>query len=69
MTAYAPHQQRVIDEKRELDEKLAKLSSFIDTPGSIFHRDLPDAERQRLYDQRAVMSHYSQILGERIAAF
>ena len=24
-----PHQQRVVDEKRELDEKLSKLTAFI----------------------------------------
>lgn len=61
------HQQRVVDEKTELDEKLAKLSSFInDSP--IFPK-LPIDEQARLYRQQAVMATYSEILGQRIAAF
>ena len=61
-----PHQQRVVDEKRELDEKLAKLSSFVCTP--IF-ASLDCRESERLQRQHDVMTEYSTILGERIAAF
>lgn len=61
-----PHQQRVVDEKTQLDEKLAKLTGFYDS--HIFD-GLDTAEKDRLHRQGQVMSEYSQILGERIAAF
>lgn len=59
-------QQRVIDEKKELDEKRGKLSSFLTT--DIF-RHLPGTERERLLRQSYLMSQYSIVLGERIGAF
>lgn len=63
----APHQQRVVDEKSELDEKLGKLHDFIqDNP--IF-KTLPDGEQKLLQRQDLVMAEYSQILSERIEAF
>ncbi len=61
-----PHQQRVIDEKRELDEKLTKLEAFFGTP--IF-ADLDEGEKSRLERQEEAMVSYSRILGERIAVF
>ena len=61
-----PHQQRVVDEKRELDERREKLESFYST--SIFH-GLPESEQSRLLRQGVAMRTYSEILGERIAAF
>lgn len=61
-----PHQQRVFDEKRGLDEKLEKLCGFFDT--TIF-AGLSDAEQQRLQAQHGAMKTYSDILGERIEAF
>ena len=64
---YAPHQQRVVDEKTELDEKLKKLTAFIDT-NTVFE-NLPEDEKTRLVRQESCMSEYSKILGERIAAF
>ena len=64
---YAPHQQRVIDEKTELDQRRAKLGDFI-TVNPIF-QGLPKAEQERLKRQRKIMTEYSEILGERIAAF
>lgn len=66
-----PHQQRVVHEKAELDEKIDKLAGFIgtfDKPYSLF-AGLPEPERQRLYAQHRAMVTYSTILGERIAAF
>lgn len=62
----APHQQRVVDEKAELDDRRAKLDAFYATP--IFH-GLSEAEQQRLQRQGLAMTTYSEILGERIAAF
>lgn len=66
-----PHQQRVVDEKSELDEKISKLATFIatfDKPMSVFAM-LSEPERQRLYAQHRAMVEYSTILGERIANF
>lgn len=51
-----PHQQRVVDEKRELDEKREKLTAFYSTP--VFH-GLPESEQSRLLRQGAVMRTYS----------
>lgn len=60
------HQQRVVDEKTELDAKREKLGAFIE--GAIY-QGLPEAERDRLTQQAIAMTTYSTILGERIAAF
>jgi hypothetical protein len=62
-----PHQQRVVDEKIELDQKIVGLSVFMEKP-AIFGT-LPELERFRLFAQRRVMVEYSNILGERISAF
>jgi len=61
-----PFQQRVIDEKRELDEKVAKLQTF--TTSAAFEM-LPWEERARMLRQHMYMVGYSQVLRERIAAF
>ena len=61
------HQQRVLDEKRELDERLSKLDAFIlDNP---LFLQLSGSEQERLARQSKAMTIYSGILGERIAAF
>jgi len=62
-----PHQQRVINEKAELDKKAIALSEFIGT-NPVFET-LPQDERVRLREQCEIMWQYSEILGERIAAF
>lgn len=66
-----PHQQRVVDEKAQNDDRLAKLAAFIDTfdKGFSMFASLPEPERMRLYAQHRVMKELSAILGERIAAF
>lgn len=61
-----PHQQRVVEEKAELDAKRAKLDLFVYT--TTFD-DLPLEERRRLNRQLTAMNDYSQVLGERLAAF
>ena len=61
-----PHQQRVVDEKTELDARCNRLDVFILSPQ---FRALDDAERDRMRRQWLAMISYSSILGERIAAF
>lgn len=62
-----PHQQRVVDEKTELDKKATALSNFIGL-SPIFEK-LDPAEQERLREQNDVMWQYSEILGARITAF
>jgi len=62
-----PHQQRVVNEKTELDTKSAALFEFV-VHNSIFPT-LDPTEQERLKKQHDVMGQYSDILGERIAAF
>lgn len=62
-----PHQQRVVDEKAELDKKAHALSDFIGN--SDIFQTLDAAEQERLKEQNDVMWQYSEILGARIAAF
>jgi len=62
-----PHQQRVVDEKNELDVKVNALSKFI-SENPLF-KTLDDAERTRLRKQLGFMQGYSTMLDERITAF
>ncbi len=61
-----PHQQRVLTEKAELDERHEKLTDFFASP---LFGSLPAAEQDRMRSQAIAMNAYSVILGERIAAF
>ena len=61
-----PHQRRVVTEKAELDEKIDKLTAFMDGP--VFS-GLDEAEQERLVRQLHYMGHYTAVLSERIAAF
>ena len=62
--AIQPHQQRVIDEKEDLDVKIEKLSAF--TRSQAFE-NVPMAERHLLREQLMHMERYSATLGARIA--
>ena len=62
-----PHQQRVVDEKTELDKKANALSNFIGN--SPIFETLDAAEQERLKHQNDVMWQYSEILRARIEAF
>lgn len=63
---YLPHEQRVLDEKKDLDEKISKLNEF-------FKKDtfaaLPEEEQQYLDQQFGIMTQYSDILLKRINRF
>ena len=63
-----PYQQRVVEEKASLDEKLAKLRAFFKDVGSAFDK-LDSAEQGRLIRQSHIMQDYSDVLAERIAFF
>ena len=61
-----PHQQRVVLEKAELDERIHKLFAFQQTPTfEILH----PAEQERLVSQLSAMRAYAEVLRQRIAAF
>lgn len=60
------YQGRVVAEKAELDERLAKLRAFEQSPA---FATVPAEEAARLGRQRFYMDAYSAVLGERIEAF
>lgn len=59
-------QQRVIDEKIELDARREKLGEFKNIMQSIM---IPWQEQERINTQAHLMTAYSAVLGERIANF
>jgi hypothetical protein len=61
------HQQRVIDEEKDLNDKITRLVYFVES--SPFYADLPDDEKMRLNRQVPPMIEYRDVLRERIAAF
>ncbi len=61
-----PHQQRVVDELAELQDKVNKLSIFIDT--NLF-QELSHTDRHLLTTQLDAMRVYGNILAMRIDRF
>jgi hypothetical protein len=61
-----PHQQRVVEEKNELFEKITKLQGFL---LSQMFQKLSTNEQNLLKMQYATMVQYSEILGMRIETF
>lgn len=60
-----PHQQRVVSEKTQLDERLGNLYAFFQHPA---YAALPEYEKSLLRNQARFMDGYSAVLGERINA-
>jgi hypothetical protein len=60
------YQERVVQEKAELDAKREKLGAWKNTAA---FAALPWQEQERLNTQGHLMTAYSAVLGERIAAF
>jgi len=60
------HQERVVTEKNELDDKRQQLTAFI---GGELYRTLDAVDQSRLNRQLEAMTLYANILGERIGAF
>ena len=54
---------RLIDEKQQLDDRLAKLSAFIKTPG---FKELKAKSQELLTAQAGAMGEYSDLLKERL---
>lgn len=61
-----PHQQRVIDEERDLSERLSKLEVFVQTDKYV---TLSTIDQQLLSRQLAAMTIYCDILRARITRF
>lgn len=64
----APHQQRVIDEQKELETKIEALSAFIATRGSVFDA-MEKQDQYYLQQQLTIMVEYNRILNVRIQRF
>ena len=62
-----PHEQRVVAEKAELDERLEKLANFISS--SDVFRALPGTEQGLLIAQACAMVQYQTLLAARIDNF
>lgn len=58
------HQQRVVQEKAELDERLARLNQFIASNPAF--ETLSDYEQQLMEEQADIMQYLSDILDARI---
>ena len=65
-----PHQQRVVDELRDLSEKRDKLAIFVNASKDtgVFAK-LEADEKARLYLQLSIMNDYVRVLEDRISAF
>lgn len=63
---FLPHQQRVVDEHKELTERANKLDAFFSSP--VFF-GLGDSEKTLLKAQIAFMRGYQEILKLRIESF
>lgn len=64
---YAPHQQRVIEEREQLQDKITKLSDFVTV--NDFFKTLPEIEQEDLMDQLGIMCLYLEKLDSRISRF
>jgi hypothetical protein len=61
-----PHEERVVAEKRELDDKIDKIYEFLYSETA---EGLKEADAVLLVEQHHVMRLYSAVLGQRIARF
>lgn len=61
-----PHEERVVIEKKELDTNMDKLLEFLRSDKS---KSVHPEELARLNRQLNIMTHYSNILSERIKFF
>lgn len=64
---FKPHEQRVIQERNDLNEKIQKLDDFIER-NDLF-KELPSRDQELMTSQYNVMLQYVRILNERIGRF
>ena len=62
-----PHEQRVIDERNDLREKISRLSAFSTT--SDIYKTLSKEEKGLLVRQYKAMVEYDNVLSDRIVRF
>lgn len=67
-TELKPHEQRVVDEKADLDGRLSRLRTFCQEVGGSFD-SLSTVEKQLLTEQEGLMAKLSDVLARRIALF
>lgn len=60
-----PHVQRVIGEKAQLDDRLSKLSAFLQTAA---FKELPAKSQQLMEAQAKTTAEYSAVLKQRLEA-
>jgi hypothetical protein len=63
MKSYEPHQQRVINEADELEQRLIKLKMFIE---NVSFNAINERQKGLLIRQAAMMNGYLDILKQRI---
>lgn len=61
------YQERVVEEKQDLDGKIQRLENFVNSKN--FPETVEAGERTRLLHQLNVMLEYSSILSDRIENF
>jgi hypothetical protein len=64
--SFEPHQQLIVDEKKELDEKIHKLTVFLASAASA---QVSVVEVRLMHEQLNHMLQYSKCLQLRIRAF
>jgi len=63
---FQPHEQRVIEEREQLQDKLNKLDAFLLKGKPLF---IDDKNWELLMDQYFHMSNYNVVLTQRISLF
>lgn len=66
MAELQPFQQPVVDEKKDLDDKIQKLRSFLDTEA---FKKLHSIDQDLLFKQLSIMAIYSETLQQRLVRF
>ena len=62
-----PHEERVVQEHKDLAEKITKLEAFLQS--KMFHYSINDSAKNQLLRQRDYMVGYRDVLAERIENF
>jgi hypothetical protein len=63
---YEDYQERVFDERDEIENKIVKLATFLFSNES---KNITYLERENLINQLYIMMEYSKILRKRISKF